>query len=388
MTTSAAQGGSVSQSQLAPIDNSEQTLRVAGSKKTNQQVNPRAAYLHVFIGPVRCEALLDSGSEVSLLPARYVDPQRITSTSQTLKAANGTVIAVLGQVTLPLRIGRFETFVTGLVSEHVAEIMLGIEWLTERQVIWDFYRGRVKLGMSFYPLHSKSNGSKWCRRVVLQEAVTIPARSEVDIPTKVVFRGRFDDQGDVQWGTETSSITPGVRVARTLISGDRLTDVLVRVLNVSMEPISLGAGTTVADLQPMSVIGTVPKEVFEESTHSTQVTTTESGGRPGFVETLINGVHGSLPETAVLTLEQIITKYSDVFSQSENDLGLTQLVMHQIDTGSAKPIRQQLRRFPPAHVEAISNHVDSMLSQGIIEPATSPYASNLVLVRKKDGSFR
>jgi len=61
---------------------------------------------------------------------------------------------------------------------------------------------------------------------------------------------------------------------------------------------------------------------------------------------------------------------------------------HSVDTGQAKPVRQQLRRFPPAHVEAISAHVDSMLKQNVIEPATSPWASNVVLVRKKDGSFR
>ena len=44
-------------------------------------------------------------------------------------------------------------------------------------------------------------------------------------------------------------------------------------------------------------------------------------------------------------------------------------------------------RFPPAHVEAISKHVDDMLSQGVIEPACSPYASNIVLVKKKDETY-
>ena len=39
-------------------------------------------------------------------------------------------------------------------------------------------------------------------------------------------------------------------------------------------------------------------------------------------------------------------------------------------------------------MEAISTHVDSMLEQGVIEPASSPWASNVVLVRKKDGTFR
>jgi len=40
------------------------------------------------------------------------------------------------------------------------------------------------------------------------------------------------------------------------------------------------------------------------------------------------------------------------------------------------------------HISKLSKHVDNTLTQGIIEPACSPWASNVVLVRKKDGSLR
>jgi len=39
-------------------------------------------------------------------------------------------------------------------------------------------------------------------------------------------------------------------------------------------------------------------------------------------------------------------------------------------------------------MEAISQQVDDYLRQGVIEPASSAWASNLVLVKKKDGSYR
>ena len=39
-------------------------------------------------------------------------------------------------------------------------------------------------------------------------------------------------------------------------------------------------------------------------------------------------------------------------------------------------------------MEAIATHVDNMLDHGVIEPASSPWASNIVLVRKKDGTYR
>ena len=77
-----------------------------------------------------------------------------------------------------------------------------------------------------------------------------------------------------------------------------------------------------------------------------------------------------------------------MFSESELDLGRTNVVVRSIDTGDARPVRQPLRRVPPLHHQVIEKHVDDMLRQGIIEPALSPWASNVVLVKKKDGSYR
>ena len=51
-------------------------------------------------------------------------------------------------------------------------------------------------------------------------------------------------------------------------------------------------------------------------------------------------------------------------------------------------MRQPLRRYPPAHLEAISKHVTNLLQQGVIEFAASPWAFNIVLVKKKDSSYR
>lgn len=64
------------------------------------------------------------------------------------------------------------------------------------------------------------------------------------------------------------------------------------------------------------------------------------------------------------------------------------MVEHCIDTGDRRPIRQQLRRHPLAHLEVIDDKVEEMIRHDIIEPAASPWTSNVVLVKKKDGSYR
>ena len=69
-------------------------------------------------------------------------------------------------------------------------------------------------------------------------------------------------------------------------------------------------------------------------------------------------------------------------------MGQTGITKHRIDTGTHPPIRQPLRRHPPPHLQAIKEQTELMLQQGIIEPAVSGWTSNVVLVRKKDGSLR
>ena len=72
----------------------------------------------------------------------------------------------------------------------------------------------------------------------------------------------------------------------------------------------------------------------------------------------------------------------------QEELGTTQLVTHSIDTGQHKPIKQQVRRMPFALRKKVEELVEEMLSQEVIEPSGSPWASPIVLVQKKDGNVR
>jgi hypothetical protein len=377
---------------LQPVETAD-VLHVSGAMQDGHVQDRCATYLHARVGSCECDCLLDTGSETSLIPSQLVDQACIVRTSQTLKAANGTPITVLGKATLPLRVGNVDTEVTGLVSDHVAEVMLGIEWITANGAIWDFTKSSIWIGGEQHRLRSRNNAKTWIRRVYLQEDVQIPPRAETNLITKVAIRGRPDCLGDVQWSTESTQLAAGVRVARTLIPTDRFAGVPVRAVNLLSEPITIKAGTLVADLHPVSVV------------HETEQRIVSAGDRDGLkrdvafrhqeqnqgreiAQKLIDQVHGSVSESTMIALHDLLMQHADVFSQSENDLGCTTMMTHSIDTGSARPVRQQLRRYPPAHLEAISKHVDDMLRQGVIEPASSPWASNVVLVRKKDGSYR
>ena len=86
-------------------------------------------------------------------------------------------------------------------------------------------------------------------------------------------------------------------------------------------------------------------------------------------------------------LNELFREYQDVFSQGEDDLGNTPLLEHAIET-HGPPLRQPYRRQNPAVRREEMTQVQQMLSSNVIRPLNSPWASPIVMVRKKDGSLR
>ena len=71
-----------------------------------------------------------------------------------------------------------------------------------------------------------------------------------------------------------------------------------------------------------------------------------------------------------ITSSKLLAKHQNVFffSKSKGDLGHTDLVQHKINTGSAVPIRQSLRRLPYGKRQTEKEKILRMLDLGVIEP--------------------
>lgn len=87
----------------------------------------------------------------------------------------------------------------------------------------------------------------------------------------------------------------------------------------------------------------------------------------------------ALPTADKEKLASLLSDFSHLF---EGKLGRTSLVEHTIDTGMAKPVCLPPYRASPAKRKIIEDQVDKMLGDGIIEPASGPWASPIVIVEK------
>jgi len=85
-------------------------------------------------------------------------------------------------------------------------------------------------------------------------------------------------------------------------------------------------------------------------------------------------------------VRDLLAKYRSIISIGDHDIGRTDLA--NIDIGQSRPICQPLRRHPFQHLDWIDKEVEEMKKRGKVEPAASPWASNVVWVKKNDGTLR
>ena len=86
--------------------------------------------------------------------------------------------------------------------------------------------------------------------------------------------------------------------------------------------------------------------------------------------------------------KELFTKYHTTFSKDDMDLGRATSVKHHIVLTDPIPFKERYRRIPPQLYDEVKAHLQDMLRLGAIRKSCSPWASAIVLVRKKNGKLR
>ena len=94
------------------------------------------------------------------------------------------------------------------------------------------------------------------------------------------------------------------------------------------------------------------------------------------------------PEHLQVEAKEMLKRNAKTFSKTDLDMGRTNLVKHHIKLTDPIPFKEAYRRIPPQMYGEVKAHIQEMLDLGAIRPSNSPWASAIVLVRKKDGRLR
>lgn len=87
-------------------------------------------------------------------------------------------------------------------------------------------------------------------------------------------------------------------------------------------------------------------------------------------------------------IKQVLEKYSEVFA-APKQLPPRRHCDHRIPLiPGACPVAKRPYRIPPHLKDELEKQIAEMLQSGVIRPSSSPFSSPILMVRKKDGTWR
>lgn len=164
-------------------------------------------------------------------------------------------------------------------------------------------------------------------------------------------------------------VQPGV-LSDTDIDDNRFT---VLIQNESKKTTSIPVGTVVAEMYAVDTV--TPLQPSDHTAETIDPSLFSFGDSP-------------IPEEWKKRLQQRLAERRNVFSLHEWDVGRAQGVEHHIRLHDPRPFRERSRRLAPADIDDVRRHIQQLQAAGIITESRSPYASPIVVVRKKNGSIR
>lgn len=347
----------------------------------HKKSNEPGMYIRGTINDVPVMTLVDTGATVTLISRKVFDAicmkhdLELNETNQNILSASGTPLNVHGKTVGRLKFGKKVIYQAVIVADMTVDVVLGLDCLKANKGVIDLCNKSLRLGDESHPLEFE--GKFGCFRIVASETMTLPSKAEVVTTGKVIVpdNENFDlDVGVVEPSPTFLKSDRGL-VGRTLVKGG--STVPVRLFNPSESNVTIHLGTTVGELSPI-------EDIMEGDLGQSE----SSDTLPEHLKPLFKNSSSNLSKKQAKVVKSLLMKYALLFTKSDKDVGRTGLTKHTINTGDNRPIKEVPRRLPEHMNAEVDKHVKDMLENNVIEPSNSPWASRVVLVKKKDGSTR
>ncbi|UYV79719.1 K02A2.6-like [Cordylochernes scorpioides] len=336
-----------------------------GNPPSPTTVDMKGNYINIKIEGNITSALVDSGASYSVVSERFrlkLKKIMFAETDVSLRVANGKIIKPKGRCSLKLDLnGLQENFEFIVLEDCSHDVILG----------WDFLKlSRAEFLVEDTP---KKNSPLYAEREYRIE----PASCQL---IELLSRDISDN------ATVVAESQKGLSLERELMAPSSIISLTSNrgklwVANWSPYPKIIPQGMHVAD-------GVVIEDsqlcVLAEGNH---VGTDIGHSGDSKIAEILN-IDDSLDDSQKEKLRNLLRNYRDIFEFRKKEASKTDNVKHRISTGNHLPTKQRPYRVAPAERQIIQEEVNKMEEIGIIQPSASPWASPVVLVRKKDGSWR
>jgi hypothetical protein len=353
----------------------------------------------IEVNGIVTKGLIDTGSQITTVTAEFhssLTPipvmKSLEDFSLEVSVANGEKLPYLGYIELEVKVPAWNSQVFYTLALVVPKtignvpVIIGTNFL--RQLKQDLDILEVSPSMpDAWDLALKSISSESVGVVKSTKSCTLqPFESKVI--TGFVRKTGIHETVVTEPSPQgfSSKVTVCPRVV-TLGNPGKSSRVPVRLFNMSAKVVTIPEKANLCDLHEVKVL----RSPVIGNENIAPVHQQSTSGKETNDKEVIEGI--DLSDTNLTEKEKeeaynFLAKWEHVFSKNIKDLGSCNLSKHNIVLENEEPFKDPHRRIPPALFQEVREHLKEMLEAGAIRESTSPFSSNVVIVRKKDGSIR
>ena len=381
-------------------------------------------FLPIRLNNINFSALIDSGntwhsviSESVMTKLGFTKGQLSAVKDKTVQLAdNNSQIKTLGQIprTLKLKVPGVETafkFKPIVVKDLAMDINISGPFMAAHKWVHDYGNAQLIAQGRKIPLLA-TMGPPVCSQVYTTEDTVVEpwAFKFIDalVPdVKAEVRPINSEEVILEGGRyimEKHDISPGINV---LTNVNQKGHMKVPLINTRNQPIKIPKGTLYGHISPVAVnkAGNHRSEInciysmrsdsdsFQPPQKRKKIETKQmTMTKEEKMEWLNNKFN--LKNNKFLKNKrdyhmamEVLLQFFDLFSL-DGSYGHTDLIEHRIITEDVLPIKDKMRHCNPALEDSLKQQLEKWLEEEVIEPAYSPWAANMVPVKKKNGDIR
>ena len=360
--------------------------------------------IDAIISGISVKACIDTGSVITMMSeglAYKINATILPYSGPKIMAGSGDPYRALGQTLAEIKIkdksghSRIVKMKVMIVANFPFELLLGNDFNLRAKTSVNF--GSSGAQISFNELSSQDiRVSSDPISVQNKESIVIPPRSISSAKASLSGKGNdYQGLGMVSFHNihyERNHLV----VANACVEafGNTLD---LDITNFGLKPAEIKSGAHIADFEEVSSYVDLDYPDIEPTVHS--CTSIAKGGNVESKEAemveskILELAKGSVKIGSHLEGEEIeelkivLENYSDILAFDSKDLGKCDVMKHKIPT-NCEPMHCAPYRYPLEKRAEIRKQVEKMIELDVAQPSQSPWSSPVVLVRKKDGSFR
>ncbi|UYV63096.1 hypothetical protein LAZ67_2003113 [Cordylochernes scorpioides] len=329
------------------------------------------------INGLETKILIDSGADYSVVSEKFRRRLRtpfFVESGPVVKVANGKLVKTLGKCSLKVLINDLATIFEFIVIPDCShDIILG----------WDFFKAtRAVIDCGDQELYLEEtlpiNDDQINLDVYSADNYVIPPKSSCKIS---VVGTPLQENRDVLICPNWELLIRKEFIMPSLLTTFWQGKADLWIANGTSKPLMIPSRMALATMSDVDV-GSICSLKCDELIQEEEIGITKLNQK---IEAMIDS---NLTEDQQNKMMNVLKKFSNVFDFSGKSQPARSKIKHKIETDDHAPTKQRPYRVSGMERKIIQQEVDRMMQQDIIQFSESPWSSPVVLVKKKNGSWR